>query len=88
MYLNQILVLIFIIARTLLWCSFCIGYRHQHDLFSGSCCFLFAGNISLVASPNYSPVTKITLGAVNSNVGAPMVSHLLENCFVHADALS
>ncbi|MCI4385934.1 hypothetical protein PGIGA_G00056410 [Pangasianodon gigas] len=31
------------------------------------------GNISLVAPSNYSPVTKITLGAVNSNVGAPMI---------------
>ncbi|KAI5625627.1 transcription factor Dp-2, partial [Silurus asotus] len=31
------------------------------------------GNISLVAPANYSPVTKITLGAVNSNVGTPMI---------------
>ncbi|KAG5269768.1 hypothetical protein AALO_G00205890 [Alosa alosa] len=31
------------------------------------------GNISLVTSPGYSPATKITLGAVNSNVGTPMI---------------
>ncbi|KAF4086165.1 hypothetical protein AMELA_G00103090 [Ameiurus melas] len=31
------------------------------------------GNISLVAPSNYSSVTKITLGAVNSNVGAQMI---------------
>ncbi|XP_062872746.1 transcription factor Dp-2 isoform X2 [Trichomycterus rosablanca] len=31
------------------------------------------GNISFVASSNYSPVSKLTLGAVNSNVGAPMI---------------
>ncbi|XP_063061713.1 transcription factor Dp-2 isoform X2 [Engraulis encrasicolus] len=31
------------------------------------------GNISLVTPPSYSPATKITLGAVNSNVGTPMI---------------
>ncbi len=36
--------------------------------------FVFAGNISLVTPSSYIPATKITLGTVNSNVGAPMVS--------------
>ncbi|KAI4890253.1 hypothetical protein NFI96_014027 [Prochilodus magdalenae] len=31
------------------------------------------GNISLVTPSNYSPATKITLGAVNSNVGAQTI---------------
>ncbi|CAB1347482.1 unnamed protein product, partial [Coregonus sp. 'balchen'] len=30
------------------------------------------GNISLMTSSNYSPVTKITLGAVNANMGSQM----------------
>ena len=39
-------------------------------------CVFFAGNISLITQSSYSPATKITLGAVNSNVGTPMVSRL------------
>ncbi|XP_016101191.1 transcription factor Dp-2, partial [Sinocyclocheilus grahami] len=35
---------------------------------------LSKGNISLVTPSSYSPATKITLGTVNSNVGAQMVS--------------
>lgn len=31
------------------------------------------GNISLVTQTNYSPATKITLGAVNANVGSQMI---------------
>lgn len=31
------------------------------------------GNVSLVTQTNYSPATKITLGAVNANVGAQMI---------------
>lgn len=38
------------------------------------CVYMFAGNISLVTPSSYSPATKITLGTVNSNVGAQMVS--------------
>ncbi|KAF5897736.1 transcription factor Dp-2-like isoform X1 [Clarias magur] len=34
---------------------------------------LAKGSISLVASSNFSPVTKITLGAVNSNVSTPVI---------------
>ncbi|KAM9468491.1 transcription factor Dp-2 isoform 2-T4 [Clarias gariepinus] len=34
---------------------------------------LAKGSISLVAPSNFSPVTKITLGAVNSNVSTPMI---------------
>lgn len=36
--------------------------------------FVFAGNISLLTPSSYSPATKITLGTVNANVGAQMVS--------------
>ncbi|XP_041729994.2 transcription factor Dp-2-like isoform X2 [Coregonus clupeaformis] len=32
-----------------------------------------SSNISLMTSSNYSPVTKITLGAVNANVGSQMI---------------
>ncbi|CAM4556423.1 unnamed protein product [Leuciscus chuanchicus] len=35
--------------------------------------FVFAGHISLVTPSSYSPAAKITLGTVNSNVGAQMI---------------
>ncbi|XP_028817834.1 transcription factor Dp-2 isoform X2 [Denticeps clupeoides] len=34
---------------------------------------LSKGNISLITPSNYSPANKITLGAVSSNVGTPMI---------------
>ncbi|TRY85166.1 hypothetical protein DNTS_006355, partial [Danionella cerebrum] len=40
------------------------GFLNQH---------LQKGSISLLAPSSYSPATKVTLGAVNSNVGAPMI---------------
>lgn len=42
--------------------------------------FVFAGHISLVTPSSYSPAAKITLGTVNSNVGAQMVSVTPHQC--------
>uniref|UniRef100_A0A672MC07 Transcription factor n=1 Tax=Sinocyclocheilus grahami TaxID=75366 RepID=A0A672MC07_SINGR len=49
--------------------------------------FVFAGNISLVTASSYSPATKITLGMVNSNVGAQMVSVTQTHTVVVQDGL-
>ncbi|XP_051963230.1 transcription factor Dp-2-like isoform X2 [Xyrauchen texanus] len=57
-------IILFYSSRNLRLCSTEESHRHLgwHE-----------GNISLVTPSSYSPATKITLGTVNSNVGAQMI---------------